>query len=290
MVINNYKGGRLANRIISFVHLAANSMEHRYKLRNPEFDEFVPYFEATSKNDFNGHPISITLFNNHFLDRAFSRLFRLWADITHKLFRVTPFYRLYRIFKQYEDFDLNDAAFVAHAKSGLVITEGWLFRDRKNVQKHQEEIRQFFTPVKQYRDEVAVVLGEARAVADVVIGVHIRRGDYSRYEGGIWYYEDEVYAEKMQQVQAQYAAEGKTCAFVIAAIENIDRNHFPASLQLFTAQRHFVTDMYCLAACDAIIGPPSTFSLWAAFYGKIPLAYIYKKDDFIQIGCYYNAC
>ena len=290
MVINNYKGGRLANRIISFVHLAANCMEHQYKLYNPEFDEFEPFFEATSKNYFNGHPISVTLFKNHFSDRAFSRLFRLWADITHKLFRVTSFYHLYRIFKQYDDFDLNDLAFVASAKSKIVITEGWLFRDRKNLQKHQDEIRQFFTPVKKYRDEVNAVISKARTVADVVIGVHIRRGDYIRYESGIWYYEDDVYVEKMLQVQNQFTAEGKTCAFVIAAIETINKNNFPAELKIFTEQRHFVTDMYCLAACDAIIGPPSTYSLWAAFYGKIPLAYIYKKDDFIQIGCYYNAC
>ncbi|MBL0355786.1 MAG: alpha-1,2-fucosyltransferase [Chitinophagaceae bacterium] len=134
------------------------------------------------------------------------------------------------------------------------------------------------------------VINDARAAADVVIGVHIRRGDYIRYEAGIWYYEDDVYAEKMLQVQEQFATAGKTCAFVIAAIESIDKSHFPPALKIFTGQRHFVTDMYSLAACDAIIGPPSTFSLWAAFYGKIPLAYIYKKDDFVQIGCYYNAC
>ena len=32
-----------------------------------------------------------------------------------------------------------------------------------------------------------------------------------------------------------------------------------------------VEDLYALAACDYIIGPPSTFSRWASFYGKTPL-------------------
>src|SRR3954468_23871946 len=101
MVIHNYKGGRLSNRILAFGHLLANSIEHKYKLCNPEFDEYCQYFEAPSQNNFNGYPISVSIFNNHFFDRAFSRLFRLWADITHKLFIETPFYKLYRIFKSH---------------------------------------------------------------------------------------------------------------------------------------------------------------------------------------------
>jgi hypothetical protein len=32
-----------------------------------------------------------------------------------------------------------------------------------------------------------------------------------------------------------------------------------------------VEDLYSLARCDYLLGPPSTFSLWASFYGNVPL-------------------
>ncbi len=31
-----------------------------------------------------------------------------------------------------------------------------------------------------------------------------------------------------------------------------------------------VEDMYSLAGCHYLLGPPSTFTLWASFYGEVP--------------------
>jgi hypothetical protein len=294
MVINNYKGGRLANRILSFAHLLANSIEYKYKLYNPEFDEYCSFFEAPSKNEFDQHTISTTIFNNHFLDRTFSRLFRLWADITHKLFTKTPFYVLYRIFKSHDSksviFDLNDPGFVNNALTKTVITEGWLFRDYQSFNKYEHELRRYFTPVKKYKDEVENIVAGIRATAEVLIGVHIRRGDYERFGNGQWFFSDAVYAEKMMQVHKKITAEGKTCAFIICSNDTVATAEFPAELKIFAGQRHFITDLYCLAACDGIIGPPSTFSIWASFYGQIPLAQINNKDDKIELGQYVNLC
>jgi hypothetical protein len=294
MVINNYKGGLLANRIISFAHFIANSIAYKYKLYNPEFDEFTPYFEGTSKNYFEGYPISTSLFNNHFLDRAFSKIFRLWADITQQLFTKTGFYVLYRIFKSHDKkvvvFDLNDAGFVMDAQTKRVIVEGWLFRDYANFNKYEDEIRKVFTPVDKYKLEVKSIMDSIKNKADVVIGVHIRRGDYIRHEGGKFFFDNTVYADKMLQVKDSFTNEGKSCIFLICSNESIQPTYFPADLKLITANRHFITDLYCLAACDGIIGPPSTFSIWASFYGKVPLAQINSKDEIIKLGEYINRC
>ena len=290
MVIMNYKGGQLANRIYLFSHFIANSIEHGYHLYNPEFDEFTSFFEATRRNNFNGHLISTTIFKNHFADRAFSRLFRLWADITHKFFTRTPWYILYRIFKTNDksgfNFNLNDPAFIDEAKNKKLVVEGWTFRDHPNLLKHSDSIRQFFTPVEKYRKEVAKEMEQIRAAADVVIAVHIRRGDYIRYNGGRWFYTDEVYADKMMQIQQQMKSKGKSCIFFISSNDVINPNNFPTSLKIVAASRHFITDLYCMASCDGIIGPPSTFSQWASFYGKVPLSFIFTKDDVIQLREY----
>jgi len=290
MVIINYKGGQLANRIYLFSHFIANSIENKYALYNPEFDEYLPYFEATSKNNFNGLPISTTLFKNHFADRVFSRIFRLWTDITHKIISNNRFYTLYRIFKTYDiqtdNFNLYDPTFLEAACNKKVIVQGWTFRDHPSLLKHSETIRQFFKPIEKYRIEVAKEIKAANALADVIIGVHIRRGDYIRYNGGIWFYDNAVYSAKMLQVQQQMNQLGKTCAFIICSNDKIDVEQFSTELKILTGNRHFMVDLYLLASCDGIIGPPSTFSQWASFYGKVPLTFIFNPEDLIQIGTY----
>ena len=290
MVLNNYKGGQLANRIVAFAHLIANSIEHHYALINPEFDEFEPFFTSTSSNNFNGYPISIN-FNNSFIKtQIIRRGSRIFTDITHSLFTKTPFYVLYRIFKTHDKFglayNLNNKAFVKDAQTHNVLVQGWGFRDQKNLNKHAAVIRTFFTPVQQFAGEVKAIISAAKAQADMVYGVHIRRGDYARHEGGKYFFSDEVYADKMMQLVAQNKIIGKTCAFMICSNEIINTKNYPDELLLITGARHFITDLYCLAACDGIIGPPSTFSGWASFYGKVPIQQIQSKEDVICLGEY----
>jgi len=39
-----------------------------------------------------------------------------------------------------------------------------------------------------------------------------------------------------------------------------------------------VGDLYALAACDRIIATPSTFAIWASYWGKVPLFTIREKE------------
>ncbi len=290
MVIINYKGGQLANRIVLFSHFIANSIEHNYALVNPEFDEFEPYFISTSTKHFDSYPIGVNFNNNYLKTQLIRRTARIFTDVTHQLFTRTSLYVLYRIFKTHDKqqlvYDLNNSAFVKDAQTKMVLAQGWQFRDPENFNKHAEKLRQFFTPLQQYADEVLAIITAAKAQAVIVYGVHIRRGDYARYEGGKYFFTDEVYADKMMQLLAQNKAIGKTSAFIICSNEPVIKENYPDELLLITGARHFITDLYLLAACDGIIGPPSTFSGWASFYGKVPLRYIQSKEDVICLGDY----
>ena len=43
-------------------------------------------------------------------------------------------------------------------------------------------------------------------------------------------------------------------------------------------------DQITLQCCDLIIGPPSTFTMWASYISKIPLIKIYSKLEIILIN------
>jgi hypothetical protein len=43
-----------------------------------------------------------------------------------------------------------------------------------------------------------------------------------------------------------------------------------------------VGDLYSLAACNAIMGPPSSFSMWASYYGQVPLHMLESEDQLVH--------
>ncbi len=39
-----------------------------------------------------------------------------------------------------------------------------------------------------------------------------------------------------------------------------------------------VSENYALSKCDYLVGPPSSFTAWAAYFGNIPLLILKDKD------------
>lgn len=290
MVIINSQKCQLANRLWGFSSFIANSIEYGYELVNIGFSRYSSYFESTAKGKFGHYPIYTTRTRIPFLDTFYSKFFKEWSSATYRIFGKTPtFYKFYRITDTYDKkaqlFDLNRPDYIADARENKILVEGWMFRDLVNVRKHRDKLRQFFTPVEPYYSEIRREIGEARKLADVLIGVHIRRGDYNNFIGGKWYYTDDVYAAMMHQVSKAYREQGKSCAFFVCSNEKVEVDCF-TDLTFIYKPRHFIVDLYSLAECDAIIGPPSTFSQWAAFYGDKPLTMLLGKDQKIGIPVY----
>ena len=54
MVIIADKQGQLANQLVLFRDFIANAIEYQYTLIHNNFDEYIPYFEATASQSFAG--------------------------------------------------------------------------------------------------------------------------------------------------------------------------------------------------------------------------------------------
>lgn len=273
MVIMNYKAGQLANRLFYFSHFIANSIAYKYKLLNPSFSDYKEFFIATASDNFNGLDISLNITNNQQLDELMRKAVNAVQKVQIDPLRKLPGFYFHEI-KAYDaapkSFDMNDPEFVASAQNKVVFIDGWLYRDYENFEKHAQSIRNVFTPLPKYTQQVQEVLNRCRQLGDTIIGVHLRRGDYKTYNDGKWYYEDSVYYSKMQELKQQLEAQGKKCAFLICSNEEVNKENYPG-LPIVTEGRHFIVDLYALAACDYLIGPPSTFTMWASFYGQTPL-------------------
>ena len=287
MVILNSQNSQLANRLWGFSSFIANSIEHNYPLVNLGFYKYRRYFEATQNNNFGNYSISLERTGIGFLDYFYSNLFKNWVSITHKTIGRTPTFHKFYCTKFNEDkkailFDLNNVGFVKHAKNRKVLVHGWMFRDPINIRKHRDKIVHFFKPVEPYNTLVNLEIASAAKLADVLVGVHIRRGDYATFLNGKWFYTDLQYADKMHQLTQIYAKECKSCVFIVCSNDAINLENF-TGLTLVYKPRHFMVDLYLLSKCDIIIGPPSTFSQWAAFYGLKPLVMLLNGDQKLEM-------
>lgn len=160
---------------------------------------------------------------------------------------------------------------------GVTFSPGWSNRtDRGYIEKHAETLRFLFSPHDRVWEQARALVKPDRK--HVMVGVHIRRGDYIAHRGGKYYFDMKVYANCMNQLKEQIIShspvgEKVEVKFLICSNERIDMKHF-VNLDIVEGNGDFIVDLYSLSLCDYIIGVPSTYSQWASFYGKVPLGVI----------------
>ncbi|MCF0195766.1 MAG: glycosyltransferase [Bacteroidaceae bacterium] len=166
--------------------------------------------------------------------------------------------------------------------SRTAVVEGWGLRFYGLFLKYRDEITRLFAFLPEVERAVGKTLEKDEAVR---IGVHIRRGDYKRHLGGIYYYEDETYIRFIRQALEQLSPEDKKKKIGIYICGNdpsLNKARYVSTFAPHTV--HFPNgnpgeDMCLLSKMDYIIGPPSTFSLVASMYHDTPIFFIRHAED-----------
>ena len=271
MVIIGNKSAQLGNRLVVFAHFLANAMEYRYRLWNPAFREYAAYFQSTCQDLMPGHPPRRTCLGllNPAPDALFNLVTRLsWfctsRRVANSLVHVLNIQGAGDAVGR--NYDLGSDEFrLLRERTRFLIVQGWLFRDPVNLARHADRIRKFFAPIPLHAQNVDALIGRARADCDVLVGLHIRQGDYKTWLGGRHYHDTATYVRLARSLVALWP--GKRVKFLVCSNGPQDAALFPFAM----GSGHLVEDMYSFAQCDFLLGPPSTYTAWASFYGSVPL-------------------
>ena len=145
--------------------------------------------------------------------------------------------------------------------------------------KNLEKFLPLFGPSESVVLKVDGVMACIREEYDVVIGVHIRYGDYRTFKNGQYFYTLEQYSVFFKNISQIF--KDKKVAFYIASNEEIDIAFFKDYNCFYSSKNLMAEDLYSLSKADYIIGPPSTYSAWASLCGSVPLCFIEdNKADF----------
>jgi hypothetical protein len=282
--------GRLANRLALFANFIALAEEEGHRVANVTFHSYAHLFETTRRDIYCRYPIPNS---GSLLDavpgvagvirktRIFYHAVRA-ASVLNNRFgmfgRATVTLRE-RLGEGRVWLDNPEVqARIRDAKT--VFVYGWTFRAPPGcVQRHAEKIKAFFRPIETHERASRQVVDRLRQRADVVVGVHIRRTDYHGWHDGRFYFPVSRFAGWMRELAEQFPA--RKVAFLVCSDELRDAREF-AELSVGFGTGVPVEDLYALARCDCVFGPPSTFSQWASFYGNNPLLHLHNSDARIE--------
>ena len=271
MIIIARRYGQLGNRLTLAAHLIAAAQEYGIGFAHPAFAQYANYFQGTAYDvwcRFPGRASSrraVPTWQRRLLESTMQRLENtFWHTGLHSF----PC-RIYRL-KEGAQCDLSGQDFqdlVSHGRPILI--SGWGYRSTRLLEKYGDVIRAHFQPIEQHQQQVDLLSAEVRRDADLVVGIHMRHGDFKTFLGGALYYPMESYREAMFRVKERFPS--RRIAFLVCSDGTFVPSDFDG-LRVHAGTGHLVEDLYALAKTDFIIGAPSsTFSAWASFYGKIPL-------------------
>ena len=244
--------GQTCNRLWSYLDTVAWAVSHNRKVYILFWDKDIRHFDGLRKSKY----VSFPFYCKRLMDFMGEERY---TGIVQKIFGNRVATSLYR-----------------RCKRGVFVS-GWEKRaDSTYFPQVKDRIKEIYRPNQYVINDIKPTIDRYKADGYFVIGVHIRRGDYKTWEGGKYYFEHQEYAEQMEAVANLY--KDKKICFVISTNEKYDRDIFSRFTICDLKSTTAIHDLYALSLCDRIIGPLSTFSRWASFYGNVPLCFINRGE------------
>ena len=265
IIIDN--AGQTCNKFWCYIPALIDCIKSKKRCIILYYDAQIDFFPNLLKNDYFIYPTFNKFINKIIGIETYN--WRIRKCFQNKYYNIYPF--LFKTFKKTFEYT-------------------WDRRYEKISNEYIPEIKRIFSP----REDIIIAIQESfklhKSADNIIIGVHIRRGDYKKFMEGKYFYSIKEYANICRIIQSFF--KNKKVKFFIASNEKINSNDFEG-LEYFSIENsNVVKDLYGLSFCDYIIGPPSSFSRWASFYGEVPIYYLMntqiKKSDIIfrKMQCY----
>ena len=160
-----------------------------------------------------------------------------------------------------------------------VVVAGWEVRHYDLFLKYRNEICDLFRIDEAYTLPVLAKMRILDEDKGVRLGLHVRRGDYAQWADGHYFYDDATYAAYVRAFARLHPGETvhvyistNDAALTAERMQQLVKSGTQdGNVSVHLLGGNPAEDLFMLSMCDAVIGPPSTFSLVAAMYRDIPL-------------------
>lgn len=253
-IVFTHGGGRLANQLFNHAHLLAFCIEHapRFSLFNAAILPYRRHLPPEIQRYGDPAPV-VSAAASTLLHPAINRMLRVRLKLIQLLSPATV--------------STLDGVIASADRSNVVFLSGWDFApDDSLLVKHREEVLKRMT-LSYDATKVCSIVERAREHSDIIVGVHIRHGDYATLSDGAFMFSAEEYAQAMNIVADRHAS--SRVHFVICSDAPQQKAKF-GDLDVTVSDCSSPSDdLALLSKCDFVMGTRSTFTMWAAFARNI---------------------
>lgn len=265
MIIVSTKEGQLCNRLFHISHLIAFSVENEITVIYPFFSEYCSYYPNFSRQFL---PKRFLYIDNSFVNFLLLRILPRLVANNKIQFPISIFAD--------SEVNMDDESFILKTQNSLIFASGFLFRDYKNFQKYSALIKKIFSPKISDENYALNKINEIKGNGNsLVIGIHIRRGDYLTWQDGKHFYSFDYYSSVIKSIQFKLKKLNLDAKFIVFSNDIAVLNAPTLSeLACHVACGDQFTDLALLMKCNYIFGPPSSYSAWASFMGNAPICFL----------------
>lgn len=296
MIVIARNFGQLGNRLLLSANLIAAAREHGVQLLNPSFAGYAQYFESTANDLWCRFPVAYPVDESAgqvdesagqvsappspaLRTALYKAVYLSGRTLSHLRMTRFPFH-IIRITDE-QRYDLQSPDFIGKAQGGRpVLVSGWKFDAGKLLQKHADTVRQFYRIRTEHQHRIDELMQAVRARGNHVVGVHVRQGDYAKFQNGRYFYSVDQYVAAMKRIRNRFS--DRQVVFLVCGNVPLGDTDF-GDLNVCLGTGQIIEDMYSLAACDTLIGPPSTYTGWASFYGRVPFRWMESADEAFDV-------
>lgn len=278
MIVIARNFGQLGNRLILSANLMAAALEYGVPLLNPSFARYASHFSSTRGDLWCRFPAASqakTTVSPYAREAVYRGVYLTGRTMSHLRLSGCPFHIVRISGDQRCDLTSDRFAGMARSRRPLLVS-GWKFDAGPLLAKHSHAIRAHYSVLPEHQANIDALIKPMPSRSDIVVGVHVRQGDYAKFENGRYFYSIGQYAAAMRRIRDRLGQ--RQVAFLVCGNVAMKKQDF-AGLDVTFGTGHLVEDLYALARTDALIGPPSTFTGWASFYGKVPLYSMQSADE-----------
>lgn len=256
--------GRMCNNILQFGHAYAWAREHGLKAVSMRFCYKYPGFAIAHTRGHN--PLT-------YLWAKGAAAARLLPVVSYDSPEETP-----------GSLAAKDERLLASARGMGAVAQGWWLRHYDLFLKYRDEITALFAFHPSHPQALP------RESADEVwLALHMRRGDYTRWHDGRYFFTDGQYAAAVRRLASLLPEGRRLCVAVFTNDPDPDCKGLRERIGAAAERVVFpcgsaVGDLEMMSQCDYIIGPPSTYSLVAAMYRDLPLYWIEEPEKEFTLG------
>ena len=259
IIIVSDQYGRLGNRLYLFSQFILFCKKYNYELWIPGFYDYKSYF--SDKNSLLCYQSSIDKY----------LFFVNEKDFYYSIVRIVNFIKYLKILRQITlsfqcDKEGNPWDRIINTRSPVIFFEGFIFHKYKiDAENNLELINDIFQPAPRFHFEINKPIHSLRKDNDIICGILIRQTDYISWQNGKYFFKTSDYINFINTISS--ALYKYRIGFFIATDQKQNESLF-SNINCILRIGEPIENLYTLSYCDFLVGPPSSFIGWSAFYGQ----------------------